>query len=40
MSWKYNGIIDDAEIEVSIEKFHYNDKSHYYDGFSAGWGLW
>lgn len=29
MSQKYNGIIDDAVMEVSIEKAHYKDKSHY-----------
>ena len=39
MSGKYNRIIDDAVIEVSIKKSHYNDKSHYYNGFSADRGL-
>ena len=31
MSQKYHWIIDDIEMEPSIEKSHYNDKSHYYD---------
>ena len=37
----YNRIIDDAVMEVSIEKSHFNDKSHYmyYVGFSADQGL-
>ena len=35
MCQKYNRIIDDPVMEVSIEESHYNDKSHYYDGFSA-----
>ena len=35
MSRKYNRIIDDTVMEVSIEKSRYNDKSRYYDGFSA-----
>ena len=35
MSRKYIRIIDDAVIEVSIEKSHYNAKSRYYYGFSA-----
>ena len=34
MSQKYNRIIDDAVMEASIEKSHYNDTSHFYDGFS------
>ena len=29
MSQKYNSIIDDAIMKVSIEKSHYNDKFHY-----------
>ena len=33
MSRKYNWIMDDAVMKVSIEKSHYDDKSHYYDGF-------
>ena len=32
---KNNGIIDDAVMEVSIEKSHNNDKFHYYYGFVA-----
>ena len=32
---KYNRIIEDAEMEVSIEKSLYNDESRYFDGFSA-----
>ena len=39
MSRNYNRIIDDAVMEVSIEKAHYNDKSRYYDGFCADRGL-
>ena len=39
MSQKYNRMNYDAVTEVSIEKSHYNDKSGYYDGFSADWGL-
>ena len=39
MSQKYSRIIDDAVMEVSIEKSHYNDQCDYYDGFSADWGL-
>ena len=31
----YNRIIDDTVIEVSIEKSHYSNKSHYYDEFRA-----
>ena len=30
----YNRLFDDTAMEDSIEKFHYNDKSHCYDGFS------
>ena len=29
----YHNIIYDTLTEVSIEKNHYNDKYHYYDGF-------
>ena len=32
MSQKYNMINNDALMEVSIEKSHYNDKSRYYNG--------
>ena len=40
MSQKYNNmIIEDAVMEVSLEKSHYNDKSRFYDGFSADRGL-
>ena len=39
MSQKYNRIIDDAVMEVSIEKSRYNAKSHYCNGFSADRGL-
>ena len=39
MSRKYNRPIDDAVMEVSIEKSPYNNKSPYYDGFSADQGL-
>ena len=39
MSQKYNRIIDNAEMEVSIEKSRYNDKFRYYSGFCADWGL-
>ena len=39
MSQKYDRIIDDSIIEVSMEKSHYIDKSHYHDGFSVDWGL-
>ena len=39
MSRKYNRLIDDTVKEVSIEKFHYDDNSRYYDVFSADWGL-
>ena len=35
MSRKYNRIIDDFVMETSIK----NDKSRYYPGFSAHWGL-
>ena len=35
MPRKYNRIIDDPVIE----KPHYNNKSHYYDGFGADQGL-
>ena len=34
-SRKCNMINDDAVMEVSMEKSHYNNKYHYYDGFSA-----
>ena len=30
---------DDAVKEASIEKSRYNDKSRYYNGVSADWGL-
>ena len=39
MSQKYNKIIDDLLTEISIGKSRYNDKSHYFDGFSADRGL-
>ena len=39
MSRKYNRIIDDAVMEVSIEKSHYNDEYRYYDAFSTDRGL-
>ena len=35
MSQKYNRIINDAVMEVSIKNPHYNDRSRYYDAFSA-----
>ena len=38
-SWKHNRMLDHSVMEISIEKSHYNDKSRYYDGFSADWGL-
>ena len=38
-SRKYNRLIDDAVIEVSIDKSRYNDKSHYHIGFSANRAL-
>ena len=31
--------IDDGVMDVSIEKSHYNNKSRYYDGNCADWGL-
>ena len=39
MTRKYNRIIDVAVMKVSIEKSRYNDKSHFYDGFSIDRGL-
>ena len=35
MSWKYNRFIENAVMEVSIEKSHYNDKYRYFTGFSG-----
>ena len=39
MSRKWNRIIDDVVMEVSIEKSPSHNKFRYYDGFSAEWGL-
>ena len=38
-SQKYNRIVDEAVMEVSIEKSFYCEKSCYNDGFSAERGL-
>ena len=38
MSGKYNSIIDDPVMEVSIEKSRYYNKSRNYDVFSADRG--
>ena len=35
----YDRIIDDSVMEFSIGKSRYNDRSRYYDGFSADQGL-
>ena len=39
MSRKYNRIVDDALMGLSMEKSGYSDKSHYYNGFCADGGL-
>ena len=40
MSHYYNKNLDDTVMEGSIEKSHFNNKSHYYNVHSADWGIW